>query len=189
MTTTATARVRCIADIARVHAREQGVCPALTAGGRTVTFSAFYRRAEEVVGASLASGAQPQDRIALIDHNGIETLEVVFGAALLNAVVVNVNWRLAPPEILQILGDARAGVIGVPEERRGEAVKSIVVVEPGSPPPSPEVLIASCHDQLAGYKCPKTVDFASTLPRSPSGKLLKRELRAPYWEGAARQVG
>ena len=55
--------------------------------------------------------------------------------------------------------------------------------------PDPDELIAFCHDHLAVYKCPKSVDFAEVLPRNPSGKLLKRELRAPYWEGSGRQVG
>ncbi len=59
-------------------------------------FAEFYDRARAVAGALAASGVGAQDRIALIDHNGVECLEVVFGAALLNAVVVTVNWRLAP---------------------------------------------------------------------------------------------
>ena len=49
-------------------------------------------------------------------------------------------------------------------------------------------LIAFAREHLAGYKLPKSVDFADVLPRNPSGKLLKREIRAPYWEGATRQI-
>ena len=52
----------------------------------------------------------------------------------------------------------------------------------------PSELIAWTRERLAHYKCPKSVDIVSTLPRNPSGKLLKRVLRAPYWEGQARQV-
>jgi long-chain acyl-CoA synthetase len=50
-------------------------------------------------------------------------------------------------------------------------------------------LIAFCHERLAGYKCPKSVDFVSTLPRTPSGQLRKRELLATCREGGERQVG
>jgi len=52
----------------------------------------------------------------------------------------------------------------------------------------PAALIAFAREKLAGYKLPKSVDFAETLPRNPSGKLLKRELRAPYWAGTDRGV-
>jgi long-chain acyl-CoA synthetase len=54
---------------------------------------------------------------------------------------------------------------------------------------SAEDLIAFARERLGGYKLPKTVDFAPSLPRNPSGKLLKRQLREPYWAGVDRQVG
>jgi long-chain acyl-CoA synthetase len=108
--------MRCLADFVRVQAAARGQAPALQCAGRTVTFAEFYGRAQAVAGALAASGVGPQDRIALIERNSIESLEVVFGAALLNAVVVNVNWRLAPPEILGILDDARTDLILVGPE-------------------------------------------------------------------------
>ena len=79
-------------------------------------------------------------------------------------------------------------VIGVPDEKWGEAVKAIVVKAADADPTEAE-LIAYCRESLAGYKLPKSVDFAEVLPRNPSGKLLKRELREPYWAGRDRQVG
>jgi acyl-CoA synthetase (AMP-forming)/AMP-acid ligase II len=67
-------------------------------------------------------------------------------------------------------------------------VKAIVVRRPDSNVGEDE-LIAFAREQLAGYKLPKSVDFQEVLPRNPSGKLLKRELRAPFWAGNQRQVG
>jgi len=109
--TTATPEIRCLADILRVHGARQADATAVECGDRSLTFAEFYERAQAVAGALAAGGVGAQDRVALIERNSIEALEVVFGAALLNAVVVNVNWRLAPPEILQIVQDARTRVV------------------------------------------------------------------------------
>ncbi|MFN7177483.1 MAG: AMP-binding protein, partial [Thermaurantiacus sp.] len=80
-----------------------------------------------------------------------------------------------------------SAVIGVPDATWGEAVKAIVVLKDGASA-SPEELIAHCRKHIAGYKCPKSVDFVAELPRNPSGKILKKELRKPWWEGRERQV-
>jgi long-chain acyl-CoA synthetase len=79
-------------------------------------------------------------------------------------------------------------IIGVPDERWGEAVKAIVVPAAGTSPTEAE-LIAYARERLAGFKLPKSVDFAEVLPRNPSGKLLKRKLREPHWEGVDRRIG
>ncbi len=78
-------------------------------------------------------------------------------------------------------------VIGVPDERWGEAVKAVVVRKTGSEVTAGD-LIGWARERIAGYKLPKSVDFIDVLPRNPTGKLLKRELRKPYWEGLERNI-
>ncbi|MGB7372102.1 AMP-binding protein, partial [Erythrobacter sp.] len=82
---------------------------------------------------------------------------------------------------------ADVAVIGIPSEKWGEEVKACVVMKEGEALTESEV-IAHAREHIAGYKCPKSIDFIDALPRNPSGKILRRELRAPYWEGKERAV-
>ena len=78
-----------------------------------------------------------------------------------------------------------AAVIGIPDNKWGETVKGIVVVNEKI---SDKEIIDFVKTKIASYKCPKSIDFAEILPRNPSGKVLRRELRAPYWEGKDRNI-
>ena len=82
---------------------------------------------------------------------------------------------------------AEVGVIGVPDDKWGESVKAIVAPKPGTSP-DPEDIIAFARTRIAGFKVPKSVDFIEALPRNASGKILRRELREPYWAGRTRRV-
>ena len=78
-------------------------------------------------------------------------------------------------------------VIGVPDEKWGETVKAIVVPKPGAAQDAASI-IAWARERIAGYKAPRSVDFVAAIPRNLTGKILRRELRLPYWQGRDRMV-
>lgn len=107
-------------------------------------------------------------------------------------MVVSGGENVYPVEIENVIsghpGVLEVAVIGVPDGKWIEAVKAVVAPRPGVSL-SAEEIIAHCRGKLAGFKIPKSVDFIEALPRTPSGKVRKGELRKPYWEGRDRRVG
>ena len=84
-------------------------------------------------------------------------------------------------------GVLESAVFGIPDDRWGEAVKAVVVMKPGQSATEREIIdVAAQH--LASYQKPKSVDFVDSLPKAPTGKILKRELRTPYWDAARTNV-
>jgi long-chain acyl-CoA synthetase len=106
-------------------------------------------------------------------------------------MIVSGGENIYPAEIENVLMShpdvADVAVIGVPSERWGETVKALIVPRPESGT-SDEAFIEYCRERLARYKCPTSIDRIDALPRNPSGKLLKTELRERYWAGQTRRV-
>jgi acyl-CoA synthetase (AMP-forming)/AMP-acid ligase II len=112
-------------------------------------------------------------------HDRVKDMIVSGGENVYPAEVENALFK--NPEI------ADAAVIGVPDARWGEAVKAIIVLRPGARCDE-AAIIRQVRDHIAGYKAPKSVDFTDAIPRNPAGKILRRDLREPYWAGKSRAV-
>ncbi|WP_051581214.1 long-chain-fatty-acid--CoA ligase [Pseudonocardia acaciae] len=106
-------------------------------------------------------------------------------------MIISGGENIYPAEIERVLAEHPSvddvAVIGVPDERWGEVPKAVVVAAEGHAVDEAE-LLDYCRAELAAYKCPKSVDVVAELPRNPTGKILKKDLRAPYWEGRERRV-
>jgi acyl-CoA synthetase (AMP-forming)/AMP-acid ligase II len=106
-------------------------------------------------------------------------------------MIVTGGENVYPREIEEVLyrhpAVLEAAVIGVPSERWGETVKAIVVLREGQAASEGE-LIDFVREHLAHYKAPSSVEFSPSLPRNPSGKVLKTALRERFWQGHSRRV-
>ena len=106
-------------------------------------------------------------------------------------MIISGGFNVYPSEVEQVIWSHPAvqdcAVIGVPDEKWGEAVKAVVELNPGQSVSADE-LIALCKQQLGSVMAPKTVDFIASLPRSTVGKVLKKDLREQYWQDSGRKV-
>jgi fatty-acyl-CoA synthase len=106
-------------------------------------------------------------------------------------MIISGGENIYPAEVESAICDhpdvAEVAVVGVPDERWGEAVKAIVVMKQGKEATAADI-INFTRERIAGFKTPKSVEFIEALPRNPSGKILRRHLRDPYWVGKDRQV-
>jgi acyl-CoA synthetase (AMP-forming)/AMP-acid ligase II len=107
-------------------------------------------------------------------------------------MIISGGLNVYPTEVEQVINEHPAVeevcVFGVPDEKWQEAVKAVVVLKAGATAGEEEI-IAFCKSKLAGYKRPQSVEFAHSLPKNAQGKVLRRELRAPYWANYTRPIG
>ncbi|MGH3457541.1 long-chain-fatty-acid--CoA ligase [Aeromicrobium sp.] len=143
---------------------------------------------------------KPDDTAELITDDGwVRTGDVgrlddegfVFVEDRVKDMIITGGENVYSPEVERVLAEhpavAELAVIGVPDDRWGESVKAVVAFHPEQRV-EPDELIEYARERLAHYKAPKTIDVVEALPRNPSGKILKRDLRKQYWPDAERQV-
>jgi fatty-acyl-CoA synthase len=147
--------------------------------------TAYWRRPEATTEA-LRGGWMHTGDAGYVDGEGF-----LYLTDRLHDMVISGGENVYPREIEEILGQLDgvldAAVIGVPDKRWGEAIKAIVVRQPAAHL-TEDAVIAHCRTLLARYKCPKTVDFVDALPRTATGKVLKRELRERHGASHARDI-
>lgn len=150
------------------------------------TWLAEYYNRPDATGRSLHDGFFSVGDIAYRDDEGY-----YFICDRSIDMIISGGVNVYPAEVEAVLSAHPAvqdvAVIGVPDDAWGESVKAIVQLRPGGAA-SAEELIEFCASRLAGYKKPRSVDFAAELPRDAAGKLLKRKLRDRYWAGTGRQI-
>ena len=138
----------------------------------------YFNRPEETAAALTPDGWLRTGDGGFLDENGY-----LFLTDRIKDMIVSGGENVYSVEVEEALAQhpdvAEVAVIAVPDERWGEAVKALVVARSGSSPSADE-LVEFARGQLAGYKLPRSIDFVDELPRTPSGKVLKRELRERY---------
>jgi acyl-CoA synthetase (AMP-forming)/AMP-acid ligase II len=146
----------------------------------------YLNRPDDTAQAITDEGWLRSGDIGHIDDGGF-----LFISDRVKDMIITGGENVYSPEVEQAVAEhpavAEVAVIGIPDDHWGEAVKAMVVLRPGQQATEQEI-IDFTRERLAHYKCPHTVDVIDALPRNPSGKVLKRTLRAPYWAGRDRQV-
>ena len=176
-------------EIAILDANDEKVPPG-TVGeicGRGDNVMLGYWKQPEITARTLRNGWLHTGDGGYIDEDGF-----VYVVDRVKDMIISGGENVYSAEVEQALYQhpdvAECAVIGIPDETWGEAVHAIVRAKPGTAPQA-EALIAHCKTQIAHYKCPRGVTSREApLPLSGAGKILKTELRKPYWEGRTRAV-
>jgi acyl-CoA synthetase (AMP-forming)/AMP-acid ligase II len=153
---------------------------------RSVNVFEAYYKAEDKTAATRRAGFATVGDIAYRDADGFYYI-----CDRKSDMIISGGMNIYPAEIEAAMERhpdvADVAVFGIPSEEWGESVHAVVVPRHGSSPP-PEDLVAFARERLAGYKIPRSVSFVAEIPRNGSGKILKRTLREPFWQGRRARV-
>lgn len=142
----------------------------------------YHNKPDATADAITPDGWFRSGDIGRVDADGY-----VFVEDRLKDMIISGGENIYSIEVERVLAEHPAvvevAVIGVPDQKWGESVKAVVALDGSA---TEDELIAWCRERLAAYKCPRSVDIAEALPRNPTGKILKKDLRKPFWEGRDR---
>jgi long-chain acyl-CoA synthetase len=143
----------------------------------------YHNDAEKSAAAHIAPGVFTLGEIAYMDADGF-----VYITDRFSDMIVSGGVNIYPAEAEQVLIEhadvADVACIGIPHPEMGEELKALVIPEQLQSPPDAAELLNWCRDRLSHYKCPRSLDFVDSIGRNTMGKVNKRKLRAPWWEGA-----
>ncbi len=142
----------------------------------------YHNDPEKSAAAHIAPGIFTLGEIAYMDQDGY-----VYITDRFSDMVVSGGVNIYPAEAEQVLIEHPAildiACIGVPHPEMGEELKALAIPRDSANRPPPEEIIAWCRERLSHYKCPRSLEWVADLGRTTMGKINKRKLRAPYWEG------
>jgi len=147
---------------------------------------AGYYKNEEATAAALRGGWLHTGDVGYVDDDGF-----LYIVDRLKDMIITGGVNVYPSEVEQAVWTHPAvedcAVVGVPDDKWGEAVTAVVELKRGQAVTADEI-IALCKQRLGSVKAPKAVEFWERLPRSANGKVLKREIRERFWQGRDRRV-
>lgn len=145
-----------------------------------------YWQQPEQTAQALSGGWMHTGDVGMMDAEGF-----VFIVDRLKDMIISGGENVYSSEVEDALARHPAvsmcAVIGIPDERWGERVHAVIVLKPGMSVTADEIM-RHCQGLIAGYKCPRSIEFRDSLPLSAAGKLLKNVVREPFWQGHARKV-
>jgi acyl-CoA synthetase (AMP-forming)/AMP-acid ligase II len=192
-----------IADMIRRSAYHHPDKRALIFGDKQMTYPELEKACNQTANALMDLGVKKYDRVAILAHNTIHHVLTWLGCCKAGAVYLAINYLLRGPDIEYCIKhkstvfiveeaiylDSRVeevAVIGVPHPKWVEAVTAVIVPRQGKTITEEEIL-ELCRQKLSPFKVPKKIIFVDSLPKTPTGKLLKRDMRETYRDAFDKQ--